>query len=129
MQQIYYIERKFYCRFFPKFKATSCSTYWSYDHTKLWIYGLFYLNLLNSNTHICDFEITQNFRSSSIVDLVAATLDLPVLMVWEWFPVVPFNGKGTTSFRSQKRSFKVSSKRALEFPLNIYWNRFETLIT
>ena len=50
------IEQKFYNRFFHKSKTTSCSTY-SRDHTQLRIYGLFYLNLLNINTHACDFEI------------------------------------------------------------------------
>ena len=60
MQQIHYIEWKFYNKFFPKSKATSCSTY-SRDYTRLWIYGLFYLNLLNINTHVCDFEIHSKF--------------------------------------------------------------------
>ena len=45
-----------YNRFFPKSKVTSCSTY-SRDYTQLQIHGLFYLNLLNTNIHICDSEI------------------------------------------------------------------------
>ena len=50
------IEWKFYNRFFPKSKATSCSTY-SCDHTQLLIHGLFYLNLLHTNTIVCDSKI------------------------------------------------------------------------
>ena len=39
-----------------KSKPISYSTY-SHDHTRLRIHGLFYLNLLNTNTHVCDFGI------------------------------------------------------------------------
>ena len=40
------------------------------------------LNLLNTNTHICDFEIPlKGFRSLAVVDLVVATLDLPI----QWY--------------------------------------------
>ena len=50
------IEWKFTIDFLPKSKATSCRSY-SHDHAELWIYGLFYLNLLHTNTHVYDFEI------------------------------------------------------------------------
>ena len=44
---------------------------------QLRLHGLFYLNLLNTNTHVCDFEIPlKGFGSSAVVDLVAVTLDL-----------------------------------------------------
>ena len=43
--------------FSPESKATSCSIY-SCDHTQLRIHRLFYLNLLKTNTLICDFEIS-----------------------------------------------------------------------
>ena len=62
-------------------------------------------------------------------DLVAATLDLPVPMIWEWFLVVTLKEEGIIPFRSHKSTSKVSSKCALEFPLNSMWNRSETLIT
>ena len=62
-------------------------------------------------------------------DFDAATLDLPVLIVWEWFPIVTLNGEGTTPFKSHKSTFKVITKHVLGFPLNTMWNRFETLIT
>ena len=51
------IEWKFYNKYFPKSKATSCSTY-SREPMQFWIHGLFYLNLLNTNIHICDPEIS-----------------------------------------------------------------------
>ena len=42
------------------------------------------LDLLNTNSHACDFKIPLiGFRSPSVVDLVVATLDLHVPMVWE----------------------------------------------
>ena len=47
-------------KIFPKSKATFCSTY-SHDHVQLRIYGLFYLNLLHTNTRLCDFEIPIKF--------------------------------------------------------------------
>ena len=62
-------------------------------------------------------------------DFVVATLDLPVLMVWEWFLVVTLKEEGIILFRSHKSTSKVFSKCALEFPLNSMWNRSETLIT
>ena len=40
------------------------------------------LDLLNTNTHVYDFEIPlKDFKSSTVVDLVVATLDLPILMI------------------------------------------------
>ena len=48
------------------------------------------------------------FRLSAIVDLVAATSDLPVLMVWEWFPIVTLIEKYIIPFRSYKSTSKVS---------------------
>jgi len=42
----------------------------------------FILDLLNTNSHTYDFEIPlKGFKSSIVVDLIATTLDLPVLMV------------------------------------------------
>ena len=41
------------------------------------------------------WDPTQGFGSSAVVDLVAVTLDLQVLMVWEWFPVVTLKGHNT----------------------------------
>ena len=40
-----------------KSNVTYCSTY-SHDHMQLRIHGLFYLNLLNINTHVCDSKIS-----------------------------------------------------------------------
>ena len=38
--------------------------------------------MLNTNSHICDFEIPlKGFRSLAVVDLVVATLDLPI----QWY--------------------------------------------
>ena len=59
--------------FFIKSKVTSCSTY-SHGHVQLQLHRLFYLNLLHTNTHICDFEIPfKDFRSPSVVNHYAAT--------------------------------------------------------
>ena len=68
------IKWKFYNRFFSlKSKAISCNIY-SHGHVQFRLYGLFYLNLLNTNTHICDFEISvKGFRSPLVVDLYVAT--------------------------------------------------------
>ena len=62
-------------------------------------------------------------------DLIAATSNLSILMVWEWFLVVTLKGEGTVPFRSHKGTSKVPTKHVLEFPLNIIWNKSETLIT
>ena len=43
--------------------------------------------------------------------------------------IVTLKEEGTIPFRSQKSTSKVFTKCALGFPLNIMWNRFETLIT
>ena len=45
-----------YNRVFPKSNATSYNTY-SHDHMQFRIHRLFYLNLLHTNTPVCDFEI------------------------------------------------------------------------
>ena len=50
-------------------------------------------------------------------DLVAATLDLSVLMVCEWFLVVTLKGEGTVPFWYHKSTSKVFIKCALRFPL------------
>ena len=88
------------------------------------------LDLLNTNSHACDFKIPLiGFRSPSVVDLVVATLDLHVPMVWEWFPVMTLKREGTTPFWSHKSTSKVFTKRALGCPLSTMWNRSKTLIT
>ena len=44
------------------------------------LYKLFYLNLLNINTHVCDFEIPlKGFKSLTIVNLIVATFTAPNL--------------------------------------------------
>ena len=50
------------------------------------------------------------FKSSTIVDLDAATSDLPDLMIWEWFPKVTLKEEWTIPFRSHKSTSKVSQK-------------------
>ena len=95
-------------------------TYW-YDHVQaLNPRTPSLLDLQNTNSHICDFEI-------SLKGL--ATQTLPDLMIWEWFLVVILKEEDTIPFRSHKSTFKVSTKRVLGFPLYTMWNIFETLIT
>ena len=62
-------------------------------------------------------------------DLIVATSDLSVIMVWEWFLIETLIGEGTTHFGSHKSTSKVSLKHVLGFPLNAMWNRSQTLIT
>ena len=50
-------------------------------------------------------------------DLVAATSDLLVLMVWEWFLVMTLKGEGIVPFGYHKSTSKVFIKCALRFPL------------
>ena len=67
------IEWKFTIDFLPKFelllvKLTHTITY-NFDSTDSFI-----LNLLNTNTHVCDFQIQlKGFRSPVVVDLYSAT--------------------------------------------------------
>ena len=74
-------------------------------------------------------DYSWRFRSSTVIDLVAATLDLPDLMIWERFLVVTFIEEGTIPFRSHKSTSKVSIKRGLGFSLYTMWNRSKILIT
>ena len=68
----------------------------------------FILDLLNTNSYTYDFEIPfKGFKSSIVVDLIATSLDLQVLMVWEWYPVVTLKGESIVPFRSQKSTSKV----------------------
>ena len=61
------------------------------------------LDLLNTNTHVYDFEIPlKNFRSSAVIDLVAATFDLLVIMVWEWISVLILKGESMVRFRDSE---------------------------
>ena len=50
------------------------------------------------------------FKSSTIVDLDAATSDLPDLMIWERLPKVTLKEEWTIPFRSHKNTSKVSQK-------------------
>ena len=49
-------------------------------------------------------------RSSTIVDLVAATSDLLNLMIWEWFLAMTLKEEGAIPFKSHKSTSKVSQK-------------------
>ena len=49
---------------------------------QLRFHRLFYLGFAEHKLLVCNFEILlKGFRSSAIVDLIVATLDLPFLMV------------------------------------------------
>ena len=118
-----------------KSKATSCRTY-SHDHVQLRLHELFYLEFAehklpclwlwdptqsfsNTNSPVCDSKTTlESLNHQLCMILYATTLNLPILMVWEWFLVVTLKGEGTVPFRSQKSTSKVITKRALRFPLN-----------
>ena len=118
-----------YNRFFSISKATSCRTY-SHDHVQLWMYIFFSLESIeHKHPHLWLWDSTQRFRSSAVVDLVAATLALLVLMVWEWISIVTLKGECTVQFRSQNSASKAIAKHALGFSLDTLWNRSEILIT
>ena len=69
-----------YNRFNPKSKATSSRTY-QHDHMQPQLHGLFYLGFAEHKLPVYDFKIPlKSFKSSSVVDLIVATLD-HVLMI------------------------------------------------
>ena len=132
VKQIYYkIIEVFTIRFSPKSIATSSSKLLARPRSSFKSTNSFFSwTYCNTSTHTYDFEIPlKGFRSPLAVDLVAATSNLPVLMVWEWFLIMTLKVEGTIPFRSHKSTSKVFWKHVLGFPLNTMWNRSETLIT
>ena len=100
------IECKFTIDFLPKSKATFCKTY-SHDHMQFQFHGLFYLNLLNTNTHVCDFEIPfKGFRPQSVVNLYAATCFHQFLIV----DLVPVDACWVRRLQKPHRSHKSNSQ-------------------
>ena len=129
VKQIHYKRIEvFTIRFNPKSIATSSSNLltrpWASSESTNSFSSWIYTNI----SHLaCDFEIplkglaTQTlqfvtprhpwrFKSSAIVDLVVATSNLPVLMVWEWFSIVNLIEEGTIPFRSHRSTSKVFQK-------------------
>ena len=76
------------------------------------------MNLLHTNTPVCDFEIsTQRFRLSTVIDLLQQLQIYRFQRCIDGILVVTFKGKGTEPFRSQKSNSKVFSKHVLGFSL------------